>query len=188
MAKNKKQFKDYQDYLASPEWKALKDEFYNKYEGFNNVCQISGRTIDKSNDNGDYMCLHHWQYPSDWSNDSIENIILVCNDTHNWIHDNGWTLKESLDKETITSCEKCKCELIALYIESDPHGFGSEGYQHGRESMSDNVELVQQRNDLIENHSKLLKFIDRRDNHIDYLIKDIDRLNKELSNGKKQND
>ena len=32
MAKKKKQYKDYQDYLASPEWKALKKSFYKNYE------------------------------------------------------------------------------------------------------------------------------------------------------------
>ena len=182
MATKKKQYKDYQEYLDSPEWKALKEEFYDQHDGFTNVCQISGRTIDRDNDDGEYICLHHWQYPIDWNNDSIENLILVCNDVHDWIHVHDWTLKGDLDQDIITSREKCKCELIANYIEYQRFGAAFDSYQQGIDKLEEsNISNTMEMN-------RLLKLINRRDNHIDYLINDINRLSKEFSNGQKQND
>jgi len=80
MPKKKKQFKDYQDYLNSPEWKKLKNEFHEKYDGLPSVCQVTLEPIDK-------VELHHWNYPKDWNNDSIENLILVSRLAHQFIHD-----------------------------------------------------------------------------------------------------
>lgn len=134
MATKKKQYKNYQEYYDSPEWKALKEEFYDQYDGFTNVCQISGRKIDKDNGDGEYMSLHHWRYPKDWNNDSIENLILVCNDVSNWIYDHELTLEGDLDEETITSREKCRCELIAKYIAVQTIDSECDGYQYGRKS------------------------------------------------------
>jgi len=80
-----KKYKNYQDYINSNEWRALKKKFYAQYEGFNDVCEVSGKQIKKGTRNA-YMCLHHWQYPKDWNDDSIKNLILVCSDVHEWIH------------------------------------------------------------------------------------------------------
>jgi len=165
MAKKKKQFKDYQDYLASPEWKALKDEFYDTYEGFNNVCEISGKTIYKEDD--DYMCLHHWRYASDWNNDSIDNVILVCGSVHDWIHDNGILVNKEISNE-IDTRTKCKCEIISHYIDSDSTGHGAEGYEHGRMTVLNDAKEANKT--VTEINKNLTKEIVRLTNHIDLLM------------------
>lgn len=81
MASKKKQFKDYQDYLNSPEWKALKDEFKKNYTGLKNVCEISLTPAKKD------IEFHHWRYPKNWNDDSIDNIIMVRAFVHREIHD-----------------------------------------------------------------------------------------------------
>ena len=114
MATKKKQYKDYQEYLDSPEWKALKEEFYDQYDGFTNVCQITGCDLDDSDvDSDNYMCLHHWRYPKNWNDDSIENLILVRNCTHKWIHEDSENYCNAHDKEVYNTKQKYICSIIS---------------------------------------------------------------------------
>ena len=80
MAEKKKQFKDYQDYLNSNEWKALKEEFYAQYDGLKNLCEVSlFKVIGTPH-------LHHWKYPKNWSDDSVDNLIMVDSEIHKFLH------------------------------------------------------------------------------------------------------
>jgi hypothetical protein len=87
MPKKRKQYKDYDDYIASPEWKAIKKEFYDEYDGLHNICEISLKPIKGTSE------LHHWNYPKDWSNDSIDNLVLVSRESHQLIHDEYYFVK-----------------------------------------------------------------------------------------------
>lgn len=110
MAKQSKTYKDYNEYLNSPKWEQVKQDFYNEYDGYTNVCEISGITSDNMN-------LHHWRYESDWNNDSSDNVILVCKQVHEWIH--GRLVKQTDTPHNYFSDVERKmyiCEAIAAWI------------------------------------------------------------------------
>jgi hypothetical protein len=167
MPKKRKQYKDYDDYIASPEWKDIKEEFYSKYEGFVNVCQISGRLISDEDD--EYMCLHHWRYSKNWNDDNISNLILIGSDTHDWIHSNY--SKGDIDEDEYNTIDRYKGFVMRNYnndrIIDAPD---TTDLHHDIWGLND----TKKRNE--KSIKKLLLLIDNRDNHIKYLINDVSRL------------
>lgn len=80
----KVRYKNYNDYLKSNLWIQIKDYFYKHYEGHRNVCEVTGKVFEK--DELKNLHLHHFRYPKDWDNDSHKNLILICKDVHDFIH------------------------------------------------------------------------------------------------------
>ena len=80
--KEKKRFKDYQEYLKSPQWKVLRKKTYDRVKKRNGIlqCEVCGLQEEKIYD------VHHWQYPKDWNNDKAEYHLLVCRNCHSEIH------------------------------------------------------------------------------------------------------
>ena len=72
-------YKTYEDYLTSDKWQMIKKEFRaNKYcDDTCFLCYYKGPKV---------VC-HHWRYPKNWNNDSPENLILLCTDCHDTVHD-----------------------------------------------------------------------------------------------------
>lgn len=72
----------HEDYIKSDMWKRLRKSFYKNYIGKKMVCQVSLSKIIGSPE------LHHIRYPDDWSEDSIDNLIMLSRESHQWVHDN----------------------------------------------------------------------------------------------------
>lgn len=107
MSKTTKTYKDYNEYLNSPKWTQVKKDFYEYYEGYDDVCEISGDSVDELN-------LHHWNYESDWNNDHHKNLILVCREVHEWLHakTDDISIHSILDT---TSMKRYLCDAICQY-------------------------------------------------------------------------
>lgn len=161
----KKQYKNYQEYLDSPEWRSLKKEFYHSYDGFDNVCQITGTEILKEDFTSDtYMCLHHWRYPKNWIDGLPDDLILVTNEIHDWLHNESDQYCDF--NNDVDTKQKYICEAIS-------------GYMVYREECH-SVELFKKRErekELFDTISSLRenckKTIDRKDNHIDLLMEKL---------------
>lgn len=65
----------YQDYLASPEWQALRDAAL-KRDGAR--CQVCGSSNEPH--------VHHWAYPDNLGGDSLENVVTLCAICHAGVH------------------------------------------------------------------------------------------------------
>jgi hypothetical protein len=117
MSKKNKRWDSYSDYLKSPEWKAIKEEFYANFGGYNDECEISSEEFE-----GYRKCLlhlHHFKYPKDWANDSWGNLILICSEVHQFVHGNNINLPTECDiicRDSYKSYlmrewenKKCKC-------------------------------------------------------------------------------
>jgi len=79
-----KKYKNYEEYLKSDKWKEIKEDFRKNYNssGWDNVCEVTGEIlIDKYE-----MAHHHFKYPTNWEEDSPENIVLISRDLHALIH------------------------------------------------------------------------------------------------------
>jgi hypothetical protein len=69
----------YKDYLKSPNWTNIKSDFREFSSRHSGVCFLCYK-----NEN---LQLHHWRYPKDWKNDSYKNLMEVCNQCHETMHD-----------------------------------------------------------------------------------------------------
>lgn len=68
----------YEDYLKSEHWDNVKSDFKEFSKIYNGVCLLC---YNKEN-----LVYHHWRYPKNWSNDSYKNIMEICNNCHEVIH------------------------------------------------------------------------------------------------------
>ena len=88
--KEQKRFKDYKEYLESPQWKALRKKTYDRVKEesgcANQTCEVC--------DIEDNLQVHHWKYPKDWNDDKTEYHTLVCKDCHETAH-NYFTTDEN---------------------------------------------------------------------------------------------
>lgn len=66
----------YRDYLKSIKWKALSDAIKLRAHGRCQVCDKQSSSLD----------AHHIAYPPDWDHDSELNLIAVCRECHELIH------------------------------------------------------------------------------------------------------
>jgi hypothetical protein len=84
MATPKKvQYKDYAEYLKSPEWREVRAEYsQNEQTEECSCCRMEFNSDDDINPN-----FHHFRYPKDWNDDSWENLLIVCEDCHRELHD-----------------------------------------------------------------------------------------------------
>lgn len=80
----KKSWSSYAEYLKSDEFSEIKKEWMDKMNWHYGECIISGASTEDGDNGGG--CFHHWRYPSDWNDDSWENIVYICQDLHNDIH------------------------------------------------------------------------------------------------------
>jgi hypothetical protein len=74
-------FNSYEDYLKSDKWKAVKEDYQRKEQ--TNHCLVC-RAVFENDIKPNY---HHFRYPKDWNNDSFENLIIVCESCHKFLHD-----------------------------------------------------------------------------------------------------
>ncbi len=77
MATPKKiQYKDYADYLKSPKWKQVKQDYRdNESVEFCTLCHDVLSSENPPN-------YHHYKYSKDWNKDTWENLIIVCKPCH----------------------------------------------------------------------------------------------------------
>lgn len=70
----KKVWKNYEAYLASPEWDALREKAMNRDD---RKCRVCGRAAEQ---------VHHHKYPKDWNDDCLANLVCACGTCHKRIH------------------------------------------------------------------------------------------------------
>jgi len=81
MPRTKKiQYKDYDDYLKSPKWDQVKQD-YRENES-TQICLLCSALFDKKM----IPNYHHFKYPKDWNNDTYENLIILCQHCHSLAH------------------------------------------------------------------------------------------------------
>jgi len=77
----KVQYKDYAEYLDSPKWEQVKQDYYENEQVDDCLCCGSNMVECDLIHN-----FHHFRYPKDWNNDSWENLIIVCETCHETLH------------------------------------------------------------------------------------------------------
>ena len=65
---------DYQEYLRSPEWDALRKQVYRRADG---NCELCGAPAG---------AVHHVRYPKQFKDDHPNNLLAVCEDCHKKLH------------------------------------------------------------------------------------------------------
>lgn len=82
MKQIKKKWKNYQDYLQSPEWKKFRKKTIERVKKETNCteayCELCG--------GDDKLQIHHWKYPQDWNDDNQDFHILLCEKCHSDAH------------------------------------------------------------------------------------------------------
>lgn len=87
---------DYEDYVKSDEWKSVKERLI-KERG--RVCEKCGQEKPKS------MHLHHKNYDNVLGKERDEDLMLLCEDCHNELHQD----LEFFDNiETVGLCPECR--------------------------------------------------------------------------------
>jgi len=76
---------NYKEYLKSEEWKQLRKKAYTRSKGF---CELCGKKAEN---------IHHICYPKHYSNDSLNNLLAVCERCHKLLHG----IRESVRKELL---------------------------------------------------------------------------------------
>jgi len=114
---------DYDGYLKSESWQKIKDAFNYEYDGFQNVCMVSGIR-------GYYIHHHHWTYPDDLHNDSPSNLILVCPQVHDWIHKNNSEVNKKA-KQSANTRSSYLTTLIGMWNKATCEEFLTKGYKNG---------------------------------------------------------
>ena len=74
MARNKK----YQQYLKSPQWRAIREQVISVHNG---KCQLCGSRKR--------LVVHHTKYPEVLGEESLETLQCLCEDCHNVKCHNG---------------------------------------------------------------------------------------------------
>ncbi len=81
MPRTKKvQYKDYDDYLKSPEWGMVKQGYRENED--TQRCLLCCHLFD----NDTIPHYHHFKYPKNWNDDTWENLIILCNHCHSLAH------------------------------------------------------------------------------------------------------
>ncbi|MEO5358468.1 MAG: HNH endonuclease [Nitrospirae bacterium YQR-1] len=75
----------YNEYLESPEWKQLSKEAKKKADY---KCERCSSAMN--------LEAHHTRYSNNWPNDNIENIVVLCDNCHEFIHK-----KDNKDKKDV---------------------------------------------------------------------------------------
>jgi len=107
MPQNKVKYKDYADYLKSDKWKQVKQDYY-KNEQISTCLRCSTDLKQK----GVKSHHHHFNYPSDWNDDTWENLIIVCEECHNELH------------RQIDANDGCMPSIRSLMLEFSQYRFG----------------------------------------------------------------
>jgi hypothetical protein len=68
------EWKTYEDYLKSPEWKKIRKAVFERDAA---TCRLCPNPAEHA---------HHWRYPQDWAEDNAENCIVGCADCHARTH------------------------------------------------------------------------------------------------------
>lgn len=72
-----RKYKNYADYLKSDKWKSVKTDYNNINS--HHECALCG--------SDEKLQHHHFNYPSDWNDDSHNNIIRLCEECHETAHE-----------------------------------------------------------------------------------------------------
>lgn len=75
-------YDSYEQYLKSSEWKSVKSDYYKNESS--DRCLICNCFFGK--DFKTLPNLHHFIYTKDWTDDSYDNLIIVCKECHKWLH------------------------------------------------------------------------------------------------------
>ncbi|TSA24390.1 HNH endonuclease [bacterium] len=95
--KNRRNFQNkYKEYRKSKEWKDLKKL---ALERANNTCEICGKSA---------QVVHHRSYPSNFKDDNLDNLQVLCKDCHYKIHKKQieYKKKKALFSESILSSKQ----------------------------------------------------------------------------------
>lgn len=103
----RKNWKNYQEYLKSPEWAIIKAEVKKRDSS---TCQLCA---DEEN-----IHCHHWRYPKDWNDDSLDNVLVVCEKCHTRAH--IWLDFDDNNYES-------KYEFIAEFLQTFVQEFSYDG-------------------------------------------------------------
>ena len=82
--KKRVEYKDYQDYLNSPAWEQIKKDYADNEKSID--CLICCTPFDAYDDM--IKAHHHFRYPTDWNDDTWQNLICVCQKCHDFLHEN----------------------------------------------------------------------------------------------------
>lgn len=104
-------FKDYDSYLKGKHWKLKKKEFYNHNE---RKCVKCGKTTE--------LHVHHMTYEN-IGNESLSDLICLCRDCHNKVHDKkpqkkkkrGRKRKKNKSNPNLVTCSTCKHMVFGYY-------------------------------------------------------------------------
>ena len=86
--RRKTRYPSYKAYLASPLWKWLRRQAIS---GARHICKCCRKRPVQH--------VHHKQYPRDWRDDHIGNLVPLCGSCHRRIH--GIKLAESVPSTTV---------------------------------------------------------------------------------------
>ena len=73
-----KRFVSYDEYLQSPEWKALSRLARQRAENRCQVCNSSGS-----------LHVHHREYPKEWGQEPMSSLVVLCAACHGTFHGVG---------------------------------------------------------------------------------------------------
>ncbi len=77
-----KKYKSYDEYLKSEKWRETKAEYAkNEQTG---ECLVCRKKFDNDNIKPNF---HHFKYSRDWNNDQWQNLIIICECCHEFLHD-----------------------------------------------------------------------------------------------------
>ena len=169
----RKRWDSYEDFLQSEEWKSIKSKFFNEYNGYHNACQITG---DAFNDEEKHrLHLHHWRYPKNWEDTTTDDLILVCDKVHEFIHGD----------DHVNYCNLDSAKSKEQYLTE-----ASIGYWGKQLDLAD-VERFNAVERWIKNYARatsevreIKKRLTRKDKIIDELLSTIESLRKEKEESK----
>ena len=80
-ALKKVQYKNYEEYLKSPKWQQVKNDYADNEQ----IEHCLG--CDCKFGNYETPEYHHFKYSKDFNDDSWENLLIVCRECHQKLHD-----------------------------------------------------------------------------------------------------
>lgn len=98
------EYKLYQKYIKSPEFRALRDIVL---ERDNYRCRCCGRTLEEIADTKLTLQAHHstYEHLGECNEKEIEDIITLCSACHKGVHSATSNLKRFSDKHHITTIQ-----------------------------------------------------------------------------------
>lgn len=79
----KKKYKNYKEYLKSDKWSQIKADYAEAEQ--TEECLICNACVV---DEQVAFHYHHWNYPTDWNDDTHENLLFICEPCHTYLHVN----------------------------------------------------------------------------------------------------